>query len=205
MRSDPNTLSKRSATMSGFTTVELVVTMAIVVIVSAVALPRFVETYQNYQLNDYATKMANILKFTRFEAIRRNTVLSCMTQLVGAAGLTQVWADSDANGAFDNTERQVLFSGPVILTAAANVPGTGALAAAIGPGTVLVNPAAAAAAPSIMATFDARGAVNPPAVFAYYLSYANNPNTGYRAVILLPSGSMEVWASDPNGNWRTLD
>jgi hypothetical protein len=51
--------------------------------------------------------------------------------------------------------------------------------------------------------FDARGAVQPPsAVNVFYLNSAVAPDAGYRAVFLMPAGSIQIWVADPAGNWQ---
>ena len=56
--------------------------------------------------------------------------------------------------------------------------------------------------------FDARGAVKPPSntwtVDVFYLGSAVAPDAGYRAVLLMPAGSIEVWTSDTSGSWQQL-
>jgi len=58
-------------------------------------------------------------------------------------------------------------------------------------------------------TYDARGAValggNPPTtVSVLYLGNTGNPDFGYRAVVLLPSGITQVWTAPGGGNWRRV-
>lgn len=189
----------------GFTIMELVVVAAVILVTTAISIPSFMQAYQRYQVDDAATRMANVIKFTRYEAIRTNTPVSYVIG-VTPAGTAIAWTDSIANGVPDPRERQLVFSPNVTLFAA----GAGGaspnhaslvLAANLGPLIPLSNTNAAV-------QFDQRGAVNPPPAGAL-VSYVGNvasQNAGYRAVILLPSGSMQVWQSDgtTNGNWNYL-
>jgi len=52
--------------------------------------------------------------------------------------------------------------------------------------------------------FDQRGGGNPGGVYALYVGNTNAPDVGYRALILLPSGSVQIWQADGQGNWRFL-
>jgi len=70
--------SVSSNEMRGLSTLELVVSLGIILIISAVAIPSITKTLRIYQLNDAATQLAGILKLTRFEAIRRNTPVNCV-------------------------------------------------------------------------------------------------------------------------------
>ncbi|MFY9585219.1 MAG: GspH/FimT family pseudopilin [Candidatus Acidiferrales bacterium] len=186
---------------SGFSTVELVIAVAVILIISGVALPSFLRSYRTYQLTDASTKIANLLKLTRFEAIRRNTPVNFRLQAV--ANGTNLWADSLPpinNGVMDRGEPQVVFTGTVVPIASGAAPGAGALAAAVNvPAIAYLSPAAATV------TFDQRGATNPPAVSALFVGNTAVPGLGSRAVVLLPSGSVQVWSADTTGTWHLLN
>jgi prepilin-type N-terminal cleavage/methylation domain-containing protein len=182
----------------GFSLVEVVIAMAVILILSAIALPAFVSAYRTYELTDAATQFAGLLKFTRFEAIRLNKTVNCVIQQVASVPpVTNIWADSDVDGVEDPTEKQLLFSGAVNLVPAAAVPNAAGLAAAAGV-------PALADGTAIPFGFDRRGAVNPPQVYAFYLTNLNDTSVGARAVILLPSGSIQIWKADSLGNWISL-
>jgi len=193
--------SKRRASERGAGVVELLVVMAIVVITTVIALPNFLKTLRNNQLSDGATRMADILKQTRFQAIRRNTSITCRMAQTVSPPQTQVYVDSDGNTNYTAGELATVYSGNVNLVAAGGVPGTASLAAGIGANVVLtpVSPTAGTY------TFDARGAVNPGGVYVAYVAYANMPELGYRAVVLLPSGSIQIWSGDSTGSWHVVD
>src|SRR6266481_9456908 len=189
----------------GLTMIELIMVLAVILITSAISMPSFTRAYQRYQVDDAATRMANVIKFTRYEAIRRNTPVSYVIG-VTPAGTTIAWTDSIGNGAPDAVERQLLFSPNVTLFAAGgggNAPNHASLilAANVGPLIPLSNTNA-------VVQFDQRGAVNPPPAGALvsYVGSIGLPTAGYRAIILLPSGSMQLWQADGtnNGNWNYL-
>jgi prepilin-type N-terminal cleavage/methylation domain-containing protein len=190
--------SKRIASR-GFSLVEVVIALAVILILSAVALPAFVNAYRMYQLTDAATQFAGLLKFTRFEAIRLNTNVSCQIQQTASIPpVTNAWADSlptPEDGVEDPNEKQLLFTGTVNLVSAAAVPNAAGLPAAAG---------VPALATSNAIKFDRRGAVNPAQIYVFYLSNQNDPSVGARAIILLPSGSIQVWKADSLGNWVSL-
>lgn len=188
----------------GLTMIELIMVLFVIVLTAAISLPSFMQAYQRYQVDDAATRMANVIKFTRYEAIRTNAPVSYVIG-VTPAGTAIAWTDSNGNGAPDAVERQLVFSPNVTLFAAGNVPNTAGLilAANVGPLIPLSNTAAAV-------QFDQRGAVNPPPAGALvsYVGSIASPNAGYRAIILLPSGSMQLWQitvdTKGNGNWNYL-
>jgi prepilin-type N-terminal cleavage/methylation domain-containing protein len=196
--------SKRIASR-GFSLVEVVIALAVILLLSALALPAFVNAYRTYQLTDAATQFAGLLKFTRFEAIRLNTNVTCQIQQTASVPpVTNMWADSlptPPDGIEDPGEKQLLFSGTVNLVPPAAVPNAAGLAAAAGVPALATLPLA-----NGPVTFDRRGAVNPaaPQVYVFYLSNLGDPSVGARAVILLPSGSIQIWKADSAGNWIPL-
>jgi prepilin-type N-terminal cleavage/methylation domain-containing protein len=191
--------SKRTPSR-GFSLIEVVIALAVILLLSAIALPAFVSAYRTYQLTDATTQFAGLLKFTRFEAIRLNTNVSCLIQQTASVPpVTNTWADSDGDGVEDPGEKQLLFSGTVNLVPAGAVPNAAGLAAAANVPALATVPLAAG-----VVTFDRRGAVNPAQVYAFYLSNLNDTSVGARAIILLPSGSIQIWKADSLGNWIVL-
>jgi prepilin-type N-terminal cleavage/methylation domain-containing protein len=172
---------------AGFSLVELAVAVAIILIVSAVAIPTITRVVKNYQLNDAATRLASILKFTRFEAIRRNSPISCVNSQAVVGGPANVWSDDNGDTVEQATETQILLSQNATLIAAASVPNTAGLATAVRVTTLTtVSPTNGSI------RFDQRGAVVPAAVYVEYVADTSSSG-GYRAVVVLPSGSIQVW------------
>lgn len=185
----------------GFSLAELVVGLAVAMIISAVAIPSLVKSFQVYQLNDGANQLAGILKFTRFEAIRRNSAINCLNIQATASGPANFWADDNGDGVEQPTETQILLGTNATLVPAGAVPGAGVLAAQVGVAVLTtVNPSSGSVA------FDPRGAVQPAAVYVYYLGNSGNPGAGFRAVVLLPSGSVQVWTYSPTAanTWQQV-
>jgi prepilin-type N-terminal cleavage/methylation domain-containing protein len=190
----------------GFSLTELVVAMAVALVLMGLGMPAFLRAYHTYQLSNAASRMSDILRFTRYEAIRMNTTLSCQIQpYAGDPTMTSVWADSNKNNLPDPTEQQILLGSGGNLVAAAGVPGASALIAAAN----LTSGATPVPPSGTPISFDARGAVlplDPPNVYIYvfYLASAVAPEAGYRAVLLMPTGSIQVWTGDATGNWQQL-
>src|SRR5437660_10839172 len=125
----------------GFSMIELLAVLAVILVVSAISTPSFMSAYQYYQVSNAATSMANVIKYTRYEAIRLNTPINCV---IGPAPVgTMAWTDSDLDGVpvndgvQENVERQVTFSTSVTLLAAGNVPNTPGLILAAGLGLLI--------------------------------------------------------------------
>jgi type IV fimbrial biogenesis protein FimT len=179
----------------GFSLTELVVTLAVALILMAIGLPAFLRAYNSYQLSNSASQMADILRLTRYDAIRLNTQVNCQVQQTynGDPTMTVVW---DGNGSWQTAYKMILL-GPSGNLLAGGVPGTSAMLSQAVNGTLPLAPAPA----GTVVTFDSRGAVTPPNVSVFYLSSALAPEAGYRAVLLMPAGSIQIWTADPSGNW----
>jgi len=187
----------------GFTVLELVVVVAIMMILSAMAVPQIMNTMRTYQLNFAASQVADAVKFSRFEAIRRNNNANCLAATSGATWA--VGTDNDGDGLLTNADRQYVFTGNVTFLTAAQVPTAGNL-----PGAVGVNAVTTLSANSSTQkiSFDPRGAVNfagstggAPTVYVFYVGPTMLPAQSYRAVVVMPSGQTQIWEGSPAGNW----
>ena len=184
--------------------VELVVSISVMLVLTALAIPSLMRSVRAYQLNSAAASVSDMLKFTRFEAVRRNTQISFLMQASGPGWL--VGTDSNNNGVFDPAEKQQMVAGFPTLLPGGTAPPPNAIQAALG-GAALTTLSGA----NGTVTFDARGAVrqaiggaiaNNPYVF--YIGNATDPDSGYRAVVLIPSGGVQVWTAPQGGPWRQV-
>lgn len=88
----------RCFTGSGFTLVELVVTLAIMAILVLIALPSFSTTLANYRARSFATDLYVALIKTRSEAIKRNADVQISPAEDGwQSGWVITPADNDSN------------------------------------------------------------------------------------------------------------
>jgi prepilin-type N-terminal cleavage/methylation domain-containing protein len=186
----------------GFSLTEVVVTIAVMLILTGMAIPTLLRAYEAYRFNNSATQLAGILKLTRFEAIRRNRQIACQIQQVGTDWL--IWVDTNGNRAADANEQQYQMTGSVSLLPAGTPPAPDAITASLGVGslTELTGGIGSVA-------FDARGAVVPvggaqPPVYVLYVGNGAAPELGYRAVVLLPSGVVHVWTAGTAGPWQQV-
>ncbi|HET7106025.1 MAG TPA: GspH/FimT family pseudopilin [Candidatus Acidoferrum sp.] len=189
--------------VSGFSLAELVVAMAMAMILMAVGLPYFLRAYRSYQLSSAATQMADILRLTRYEAIRLNKVAACLIRPdPGDPTMTNAsMTDANGNALTGLGSRVVLLGSGGNLVNPGSVPGASSLpsAAALGATTPTAIPPGGGTV-----QFDARGAVTSGNVTVVYLNAAGSPESGYRAVLLMPSGSIQIWTGDSTGSWQQL-
>jgi prepilin-type N-terminal cleavage/methylation domain-containing protein len=185
----------------GYSIVELLVSLVLIGIFSALAVPSLLGTYRSYQMDDVASQVAAQIKFTRYEAIRRNSPINCLNSPQSAqGGLLTIYAQDPKapNANVQTNEKQMVFAANAIATlaAAAAVPNSSSLATLVNAGTLTtVSPT------SGTITFDGRGAKTAPAGGSVY--WVGNAAYGWRAVTVLPSGSVQVWSS-ATGTWKQL-
>ncbi len=183
----------RQRQVAGFSMLEMVVVVFIILTVSAIAIPSVLRSVREYRLNATARDVANILQQTRFEAIRRNTIINCRIQPQG--NTTVLWVDVNNNNALDPTERMLLLPVEVQFIAPNAAPGTGSMN--------FQN----AQQPAGSIAFDARGTVNFGAggagVYVMFLGYPQEPTYGFKAVSVTPMGQTKVWGASAGGTWHS--
>jgi len=178
------------------------VTLGLILILGAFAVPMLMRALRIYQLNDNATQLAGMLKLTRFEAIRNNTKVDCKFQPSGAGWM--VWS-AFANGAPGAQQRQLALGGYAnLLPAGPPVPDPAPIAATLGGGGTLgLNTVSGATG---LIRFDSRGAVDFQgaawSVQVFYLGNAGDPSAGYRAVLVMPAGTTQIWRASAAGDWQ---
>lgn len=182
--------------------VELVVSVCVMLVLTTLAIPSLMRSLRAYQLNNAAASVSDMLKFTRFEAVRRNTQINFLMQANGTGWL--VGADSNVNGTLDLTEKQQSIAGYATLLPAGTAPPPNAISAALG-GAPLVPLYGS----GTTVTFDARGAIRQGiggtvsgSVYIFYVGNATDTDSGYRAVVLLPSGGTQIWTAPSGGPWH---
>lgn len=205
MRADSNRNVKRNSRVRGFSMVELVIVLAVIMVITAVSLPYFIQAFGTYQLNDAATQVAGILKFTRYQAIRTNAPMSMqIRQITSPRAQTNIWTDSNGDGVEQATEKQVLLDDNIVLDPSSVPPNTSGLATAVGVSALTAVPFSTT---SGAVTFDQRGAVTPASVGVLYVGNSALATYGYRAVILFPSGSVQIWTADKTASagWQQIN
>src|SRR4051794_31537591 len=93
---------------SGFTLVELMVVVIIILVVSAIAIPRIQMVIANLRLRATGTNLNGLLQQLRMQSVRDNRAYTMRTApAVGANALVTVYIDTNANAAFDAGEPSV--------------------------------------------------------------------------------------------------
>jgi Tfp pilus assembly protein FimT len=186
--------------------VELLVVVAIIMVVAGLAIPQITLTLRTYQVTSAASQIADAIKFSRFEAIRRNNQMSFLAWWSGVRW--SVGTDSNGDTILQPSERQYEITGNVTLLTAAGVPTSVNLPGALNvPAVTVLSGATATKA----IAFDPRGAVNFAAstggvatVYVFYVGPTALSTQDYRAVVVMPSGATQVWAGNAISPWHQL-
>jgi type IV fimbrial biogenesis protein FimT len=185
----------RLSVQSGFSMVELVVVLGVMLVLSAIGLPSLVTSMSVYKVNVAASSLQNLIEVARFNAVRRNTTISLRQTLVN--GQAAFYVDL-AGGAYVNTD-------PVYI-----VPTTVQLAPAGAPAASTTGLANTAALGGGCISFNSRGVVDyttcgggVQSVWFISLGLTNN-NGGFRAITVTPMGQAKSWTAPTGGTWSTM-
>lgn len=168
---------------------------ALLLVISAFAIPSVMRSWRAYELTSKADQVASMFKLTRSNAIRLNTKMTCL--VVQQGGVWVVGEDLDGDAALGNGEPRIFLNGPVRVDAGV----------APGPGSMGATFASAEEPPAPGIRFDSRGAVVSASLVVYvlYIGEANQPEYGFRAVTVGPSGSTQVWSAPAGAAWQRVN
>ena len=184
-------LKARRANPAGFSLLEMLVTIAVMMVLMSIAIPSVMRAWRAYQLNSAATQVAAVIKATRSEAVRQNKQTSCLIQQDGNG----IWwiGEDNGNGTLDPTKPEAALTGSAAF-----------LAAGVAPDPASMGYPAAPQVPGGLISFDARGGVvfgGNPTVFVLYIGLAGDNESGFRAVTVVPAGSTQAWLAPPGAGW----
>jgi len=203
-----NTKSTTSNKPQGFSLIELMIVVSVLLILAAMSLPHLLNTVNDISLRYAASDFSGLVQSARIQAVRRNTFYT-VRQGNLPSGTPAFYIDLPKAGAYA--------LGDPILPISPNVtvwPGIGSgapnEAAFIANLKFAVNPGIDP--PS----FNARGlpciAVgnscpqNAGQGFVLFMSKAAiSGGVPWAAIAINPSGHIQLWTSDVNGNWIQRD
>lgn len=205
------TASRLRSSQRGFSLVELLLSLAVLLIITTMAVPILLRSLRSYQLNSTASQVSGMLKFAKFEAIRQNTPVSTQIQQQGANWL--IWVDSNGNGVADGAEPQFIIGNGFTLLPSSSVPDPSPIATTL---RAENNMAWTVISGNSSEWYDHRGVLcfytpstascppGLPTIYALFLGNPNDSNAGYRAIITLPSGAVQVWGAPAGGPWQRV-
>jgi len=194
--------SGKGLSSAGFSLVELMVVMAIILVVSAFAIPTLTTTMDGIRLRGTTGSATNIAQRCRMQAAKRNLYQRLHFQTVGNRVVLFVTDGTDAAVAPLTTDKalwaQLWFSGEF------SIPGAPAGAGAP-PQLTSTQMWGTATAPNVNVDpyFNARGlpclpnvvtgVCGPTIGFVYYYRYQSGGRTRWAANSISPAGRIESW------------
>ena len=192
----------------GFSLLELMIVLVVVLILAAIAVPRLMSTVNDISLRYAASDFSGLVQSARIQAVRKNTSYTILQGNL-PSGTPAFYLDLPKAGVYTNGD-PMLPIGPGITVwpgIGSGAPNEGTFVANL---NFTVNPGGAP--PS----FNARGlpcvaAANacpqtPGQGFVLFMSKAATMGgVPWAAIVINPSGHIQLWTSDINGNWIQRD
>lgn len=188
--------NRRQERKKGFSTLELLVVLAITLVVAGITLPGMVQTWYGLQLRATAGEVADLMQRARMQAARSNVTVSVRYQVTN--GIQQVYADYNNDGAWDNWNNQ---REPILdlarVSAAAGAPngGAGVPSAYVDPmdtsiGQPCDNTCTLSFTPRGLPCNAAACVTPSPSYFVYY--FQDGRANGWAAVLVSKAGRTRV-------------
>ncbi|MFY9559171.1 MAG: prepilin-type N-terminal cleavage/methylation domain-containing protein [Terriglobales bacterium] len=188
----------------GFSLLEMMIVIAVMMILAAFSVPVLMNTVSDVNLRYSATNLSGLLQTARIQAVRKNSFY----------GIQPVTLPGGDIGYFVNLKGGVYAADDPIVTLGnqfqvfqgigSGAPNEGAFIAGLG---FTVVPA------GVIPSFNARGLPCAPTVintcpqnpgqgFVLFLKRVGTfGNIRWASVVVNPSGRVQVWSCDGNGNW----
>jgi prepilin-type N-terminal cleavage/methylation domain-containing protein len=192
----------------GFSLVELMIVVLVILVLAAITAPGLFNTISDISLRYSLSNFAGLLQSARIQAVRKNTFYS-VDPVTLASGDAGYYVDIPKSGTYAGGD-PVMPLGRVLTVhpgIGSGAPNEGAFITSL---NFVVNPGTSAP------NFNARGlpcvaAGNacpqaPGQGFAVFLSRSTvTGNVRWGAVVVNPSGRVQIWTSDSTGNWIQRD
>ena len=198
----------------GFSLVELVIVVAIIMILAGIFVPRVLNTISDINLRYTATNISGLLQSARMQAVRKNTFYTVQPTSLSTGG----------TGYYVHLQGGVYAVGDPLLPLGSNVtvytglgsgaPNESTFASGTSSNGLSFAPNAGPDVPS----FNARGlpCIGVPATgacpfvpglgFVMFLSKSSAVgNISWASVAVTPSGHIQIWTADSSGNWVQRD
>ncbi|HEY1937335.1 MAG TPA: prepilin-type N-terminal cleavage/methylation domain-containing protein [Candidatus Angelobacter sp.] len=93
----------------GFSLIELLIVVAIILIVAAIAVPTLLNAVSNIRVRSAAGELSGIMQEARILAAKKNTVYDIKYTSIG--GIRAAYVDANLNGSYDAGEPVTMFNG----------------------------------------------------------------------------------------------
>lgn len=189
----------RSGKQNGFSMVELVVVLAILMCISAYAVPNFLVAVANFRLRSGMSSLSSILQNCRMMAIKQNKNFSVHFTVMANGPVAYIKASSDT-GTISNTDPTAQLGAPVTMNQ--NPTGTGAPtqmdASFLGFDPLTTDPTFNPR--GIPCTYSSGTCTAPKGFVFYFRGTRPLGSDGWAAVTISPAGHVKTWMWD-GGRW----
>ncbi len=182
---------KHPRSSGGFSLVELMVVVAVILIISAVAVPSLMNTINNLRLRSMVTTVSGVIQNGRMVSIKYNRQYKVRYAQVGSSSV--VFIDRNDDGTPDASEPQAQLGGTIIELAApvGVAPMDSVLGYPLGTGNLSFNPRGLPCT-----TTSNCGQVG---FVMYFTDQRKVGGTGYAAVSVTPAGRVKAWMWSGSG------
>jgi len=201
MRIEPKRNYLRRDRTGGFSLIELLIVVFVVMVIAAIAIPNVLSAVSNIRLRASAGDLAGLMQQARILAAKSNTTYSIRYTTLNGAQIAYI--DLNGNGSFDAGEPMTQFSGTVVPASGAPSGGGGQPS---GPYVLAGDPGTASYDNTNILGFTGRGlpcmydttttpatCSTPPAkYFVYYLTDARVGGAGWAAVVVTKGGRTKI-------------
>jgi prepilin-type N-terminal cleavage/methylation domain-containing protein len=223
MRVNPMAVRSSKETESGFSMIELMVVVAIILIITAIAIPNIGRVLDDAKLRASAQELTGLYQEARMRAARDNTYYEVMATPTGQAPEV-VWIDLNGDGQRQNDEPAVelpsymtlsdagvpanltstmLGFQPITTTTSVTYNQSDSSTSGIAwnaRGLPCQRPAVASTCGTMITVAGSQTAVG----WLQYLQLQSSRATQYAAVSVTPAGRIKVWLYDASGagSWK---
>ena len=195
----------------GFSLLELMIVVAIIMILAAISVPRIMNTISDIKLRYFATNYSGLLQSARMQAVRKNTYYSVQWTTLSTGGGAYFVSKSTTYAAGDPVlplGSQITVhvgSGSGAPNESTFISGTSTSGLSFAPITGTSDPSFnARGLPCVVASLACPFV--PGQGFVVFLSKPSlTGNIDWAAVAVTPSGHMQIWTCDGSNNWIQRD
>jgi prepilin-type N-terminal cleavage/methylation domain-containing protein len=207
-----NIRGKQSGKQSGFSLIELLVVVAIIMAITAISIPSIQKTVQGLRLRATVTNVNGLVQQLRMQAVRSNRATTL--RIVGPVGVngTILYIDTNGNSAFDVGEASIQLPLDTVIN---NGTGGPASLPPVLPAIVFPPWNRSASNPadnSIVISFNERGlpctnlpsCQTPLAYFIYFQQTRALGTPGWAALTVTQAGRVKAYTYDGGaaGTWN---